>query len=90
MEYEKKKPRSKRLTEKEILRYIRQIDKSRTRTREVLTGKRRGDGSSFDLTVNASHWDVKLLASAVSEFSMRWFEQQDIAAAKEAEEAAEE
>ncbi len=90
MGYEKKKPRSKRLTEKEILRNIRQIDKSRTRAREVLTGKRRGDGSSFDLTVNATHWDVKLLASAVSEFSMRWFEQQDIAAAEEAEEAVEE
>ena len=90
LEYEKKLPRSKRLTEKEILRNIRQIDRNRTRTREVLTGKRRGDGSSFDLTVNAANWNIKLLAPAVSEFALRWFEQKDAAAAEDAPEAEEE
>ena len=28
----------------------------------------------FDLTVNASGWDIKKLAEAVAEFSGRWFE----------------
>ena len=63
-----------RLTEKEILRNIRRIDKNRRQTREILTGKSVSDGSTFDLTVNATDWDIKKLAEAVAEFSTRWFE----------------
>ena len=77
-----------RLTEKEILRNIRQIDKSRSRTREILTGKRHGDSSMFDLTVNATDWEIKPMASAVADFAMRWFDVQDEKAAAQAAEAA--
>ena len=77
MAYERKRPRSVRLTEKEILRNIRQIDKSRSRTREILTGKRHGDSSMFDLTLNASGWEIKRLAFATADFAARWFEMQD-------------
>ena len=75
MRYEEKKPEAERLTEKEILRNIRRIDRNRRRTREILTGKPMADGSGFDLTVNAAHWEIKKLAEAVAEFSGRWFEQ---------------
>jgi cytidylate kinase len=74
MVHEEKKPEAERLTEKEILRNIRRIDKSRAQTREVLTGKTRGDSSMFDLTVNAAHWEIKKLTAAVAEFAMHWFE----------------
>ena len=74
LKYELKKPEPERLTEKEILRNIRRIDRNRLRTREILTGKVRGDGSMFDLTINATHWDVKKLTAAVAEFATRWFE----------------
>ena len=77
MAHERKRPRSARLTEKEILRNILQIDKSRTRTREILTGKRHGDSSMFDLTLNASGWEIKRLALATADFAVRWFEMQD-------------
>ena len=92
MAYEKKRPRSSRLSEKEILRNIRQIDRSRRRTREVLTGKRHGDSSMFDLTVNATGWDIKPLTSAVADFAVRWFDTQDekAAAARKAVSPAEE
>ena len=76
LEHEKKQPRAKRLSEKEILRNIRRIDKSRARIREVLTGKQRSDGSMFDLTVNATYWLIRELVPAVGEFAMRWFEAQ--------------
>ena len=46
----------------------------RRQIREILTGKSATDGSGFDLTVNASGWDIKKLAEAVAEFSGRWFE----------------
>lgn len=70
---EKKKP-EERLTEKEILRNIRRIDRNRRQIREILTGKSAVDGSTFDLTVNATGWEIKKLAEAVAEFSGRWFE----------------
>ncbi|MCR5090112.1 MAG: cytidylate kinase-like family protein [Oscillospiraceae bacterium] len=73
MKYEQKKMEKDRLTEKEILRNIRRIDKNRIRTREILTGKSSKDGSSFDLTVNATERDIKLLAMAVADFSKYWF-----------------
>ena len=74
MKHENKKPRNSRLSEKEVLRNIRRIDKARAHTREVLTGKRAADGSAFDLTVNSAHWEIKKLAEAVAAFSERWFE----------------
>ena len=83
MAHERKQPRTNRLTEKEVLRNIRSIDKSRTRIREVLTGKRHGDASTFDLTVNAARWNIKHLAPVVAEFAMRWFEEQEAAAEEE-------
>ena len=72
--FERKKPRAQRLTEKEIARNIRRIDKNRARTREILTGKHRGDASAFDLTVNTTRWDLKRLTDAVADFALRAFE----------------
>ena len=74
MRYEEKKAPEERMSEKEILRNIRRIDRNRRRTREILTGTSAADGSGFDLTVNAAKWDIKKLAEAVAEFSGRWFE----------------
>ena len=72
--FEEKKEPDERLTDKEILRNIRRIDRNRRQIREILTGKSATDGSAFDLTVNATGWDIKKLAAAVAEFSGRWFE----------------
>ncbi len=72
--FEEKKEPAERLTEKEILSNIRRIDRNRRQIREILTGKSAADGSAFDLTVNATNWDIKKLAEAVAEFSVRWFE----------------
>ena len=74
MRYEEKRAPEERMTEKEILRNIRRIDRDRKRTREILTGKTAGDGSTFDLTVNSTGWEIKKLAEAVAEYSGHWFE----------------
>ena len=50
------------------------IDRNRRQIREILTGKTAGDGSSFDMTVNATGWDIRELTGAVADFSKRWFE----------------
>ena len=75
MKYEQKKPADERLTEKQVLRNIRRIDRNRARTREILTGKARSDSSTFDLTLNAASWDIKKLVEATAEFATQWFEQ---------------
>ncbi len=72
--FEEKKDPAERLTEKEIVRNIRRIDRNRRQIREILTGKTAGDGSSFDMTVNATGWDIRELTGAVADFSKRWFE----------------
>lgn len=74
MRFENKKPPG-RLTEKDIKRGIRRIDKNRSQIRELLTGKGWSDGSSFDLTVNSTGWDIAKLAPSLSAFACAWFEQ---------------
>ncbi len=68
------KNEGKQLTEKEIARNIRRIDRNRSLTREILTGKSRDDSSCFEITVNSSSWDMKRLAAAVAEMALKWFE----------------
>ncbi len=75
--HEERKDPADRLSEKEILRNIRRIDRNRRRIREVLTGKTAGDGSAFDLTVNATNWEIRDLAEAVAAFAGKWFEKND-------------
>ena len=63
-----------KLTEDDILRNMRQIDKNRARTREILTGSKWGDRSAYDLIINTTDWNIKKLAPAMAEFAGRWFE----------------
>lgn len=74
MKFERKRPEAERLSEREVRRNIRRIDRNRRHTREILTGKTHGDGSTFDLTVNTTNWDIKKLTGALADFALRWFE----------------
>ena len=73
MRFENKKETG-RLTEQQVARNIKKIDKNRAQVRELLTGKSWGDGSIFDLTVNASGKDIKQLAKMLAGFALQWFE----------------
>ena len=77
MGHELERPRSEQLTEKQILRNIRRIDRERANTREVLTGRHRGDPSTFDVTVNTTGWMVKKLVPLMAELALGWFEERD-------------
>lgn len=77
MAHETKKEAGERLSEKEILRNIRRIDRDRMHTREVLTGKHAADFSAFDLIVNTSDKNIRNLAEAVASYSAHWFENDD-------------
>ncbi len=46
-------------TEKELKRYIKQIDKHRAKYYEFYTGQRWGDKANYDLCINTSNLDIK-------------------------------
>lgn len=66
-------PEGEHLTEKELVQKMKQIDKNRARTREILTNAAWGQRDSYHLTINTSEWDIKELAQAVSDFANSWF-----------------
>lgn len=66
-------PEGEHLSEKELLQKMKQIDKNRSRTREILTNATWGQRDSYHLTINTSEWDIKELATAVSDFANSWF-----------------
>ena len=74
MKHEENRPEEERLNERQVLRNIRRIDRNRARTREILTGRMLRDGSTFDLTVNTTGWEIKKLTSALADFALQWFE----------------
>ena len=75
LRHEKNRPEENRLSEKQILRNIRRIDKNRANTREILTGKARTDSSTFDLTINTTGWEIHRLTAALAEFVLHRFEE---------------
>ena len=76
MRFEEKKPEGERLSEREVKKNILRIDKGRSQTREILTGKAWGDSESFDISINTASWSIPKLASAVPQLALRWFEEE--------------
>ncbi len=66
-------PEGENLTEKELIRKIRQIDKARAQTREILSGSTWGQREAYHLTVNTTGWNMKELVTAVAVFAESWF-----------------
>ncbi len=67
-------PEDEKLTERQLVRKIRQIDKLRAQTRAFLSDSSWGDRESFHLTVNTTDREIKALAPAVAAFAQAWFE----------------
>ena len=61
------------LTRKEYEHKMKQIDQSRRKSRQIITGKEWGNPSSYHMVINTSGWNLKELAFAVSEFANHYF-----------------
>lgn len=66
-------PEGENLTEKELIRKMKHIDKVRSQTREILSDSKWGQRDSYHLTVNTTGWNMKELVPAVVDFADRWF-----------------
>lgn len=64
---------NEKLTEKELIRKMRSIDKVRSQTREIIAGSEWGERSSYNITINTSGWEIKELVPAAADFAERWF-----------------
>lgn len=64
------------LSEKEILRKMKQIDRERAAYRELFTEESWGHKESYHLCVNTSGREIKTLVPAIGEYAKLWFGQQ--------------
>lgn len=62
-----------KFSEKEFVKKIKQIDKVRSETREILTDSAWGKRDAYHLTVNTTEWNIKDLVPAVADFALCWF-----------------
>lgn len=62
------------LTDKEIKRQIKQIDRSRASIRELTVGDRWGSRSCYHLIVNTTDWEIKTLAPITADFALHYFQ----------------
>lgn len=60
-------------TEKELLRKMKQIDKIRCETREILSEQAWGEKQAYQLLVNTTDWEIKELVPSVANFAECWF-----------------
>ncbi len=67
-------PKGENLSEKELLHKMKQIDKNRSKTREILTNSKWGQKDSYHLTLNTTNWEIKELVDVVGTFANKWFE----------------
>jgi len=61
------------VTDKEIIKQIKQIDKSRAEYNEVFKGKKWGDKENYNLCINTSNIEIKEMIPALSSFAKAWF-----------------
>ena len=66
-------PEGENLSDKELLRKMKQIDKARAQTRQLLTGTPWGQRDAYHLTVNTTGKSVKALSAAVAAYANAWF-----------------
>jgi len=62
------------LSDKEIQRQIKRIDRSRAAIRELMSGDSWGSRGAYHLIVNTTDWDLKALSVAVADFANQFFE----------------
>lgn len=67
------------MTDRELLRKMKDIDKARARTRDFLSGTRWGQRESYHMIVNTGDWEMHALAESVAKTAEAWFTNGQIA-----------
>lgn len=68
-----KAPESEHLSDREIERNMKRIDKTRLSARDLIDGSRWGKKEAYQLIINSTDRDIKTLAEAVARYAEVWF-----------------
>ncbi len=63
------------MTEKEMKKKMKKIDKNRRKTRSMISDLPWGDKQTYNLIVNTTGWKIKDLVPLVAGFVNKWFEE---------------
>lgn len=69
-------PEDEHLSDRELARKIRQVDKGRSASHVTVSDLAWGDKVGYDLMVNTTEMDLKVLAKALAEYARHFFESQ--------------
>jgi len=61
------------VTDKEIIKQIKKIDKSRAEYNEIFKGRKWEDKGNYNLCINTSNIEIKEIVPAISSFAKSWF-----------------
>ena len=67
-------PEGEQLSDKELRRMIKRIDKARARTHAFFTDIPWGDKGGYHMCINTTGLNIKSLAKILSDYSEHWFE----------------
>lgn len=59
-------------TDKQLLKKMKNVDKSRAKTRASMTGGAWGERTAYHLTLNTSSWKINSLVPVVAAFAQLW------------------
>lgn len=65
-------PKGERLTDKDLMKKMKQVDATRVKSRELLSGLRWGQKESYHLCVNTTGTQIKTLAPQIAEYAKYW------------------
>lgn len=65
-------PEEERLSDRSMIKKIKEVDAARAKSREVLSGLRWGQKESYHLCVNTTGVNIKTLAPHVAEYARFW------------------
>ena len=62
-----KTPENEDLSEKELVRHIKEIDKSRAAYYKAITGEEWGNKLDYDIMINTTHYPIKLVSKIIAQ-----------------------
>ena len=65
------------LTDRQIERNARAIDRARARARDLITDSRWGNRENYHLTINTTDWSIKKLAPVVATYCTHYFNEKE-------------
>lgn len=67
-------PEGEQLTDRELERKIKQVDKSRAQYRQLLSASKWGHKESYHLCINTTGMSIKKMTPWIAEYARHWFE----------------